>query len=175
MAGGQGLTREKYKRQLAIERITGLPLPSGFKSKAMQKGNDDEPLAREHYEFVNDVDVVQVGFIFHPWLEHAGVSPDGLVGDDGVLEIKCPNIETHLGYILTKKIPADYKHQINWGLACTDREWCDFVTFSKEMPINLRQITIKVYRDDKAIKSLEEAALKFNEEVEQLINQLRNL
>ncbi len=172
MAGGQSKTKDSYRVQLAIERITGKPVASGYKSAAMQKGNDDEPLAREYYEFANDADVVQVGFILHPTLLNAGCSPDGLVGDDGLIEIKCPNIETHINYLLSKKIPGNYMSQIQWELACTGRKWCDWMTFSKEMPIHLRSLIIRVFRDEKRIAELESTAKQFNIEVDNLIKQL---
>jgi putative phage-type endonuclease len=172
MAGGAGIIKEKYRVQLAIERITKKPVPMDFKSSAMIKGNDDEPLAREHYEFMNDVDTEQVGFVFHPTLSRAGASPDSLVGDDGLLEIKCPNMGTHVNYLLSKKIPKNYLDQMQWQMACTGRQWCDWVTFCKEMPIHLRVLIIRVNRDEQRIAELEQAAFEFDGGIEQLIIKL---
>ncbi len=176
MAGGEGITREKYKVQMAIERITEKPVPMDFKSRAMIKGNEDEPLAREHYEFTNDVDTQQVAFVFHPTLKRAGASPDSLVGESGLLEIKCPNIVTHVNYLLTKKIPTIYLIQMQWQMACNpDRLWCDWMTFEKSMPIHLRSLVIRVYRDEQKIAEFERAAEKFNNEVNELIKKLGEL
>lgn len=175
MAGGEGKTKNKYRIQLAIERITKTPVPMDFKSRAMIKGGEDEPLAREHYEFINDVDTKQVGFVIHPRLNRSGASPDSLVGDDGLLEIKCPNINTHIDYLLSKKIPTDYMTQMQWQMACTGRTWCDWMTFCKEMPIHLRSMIIRVERNEQRIAELEEAAIQFDKEIEQLIHQLENL
>lgn len=175
MAQGKGLTKDKYMVELAVERITGQPIQGGYKSKAMLRGNEDEPLAREFYEFANDVDVEQVTFVIHPSLINAGASPDGLVGSDGLLEIKNPNMETHVSYLLSKKIPSNYLHQVYWQMACTGRLWCDWMTYCKEMPIHLRSMVIRVYRDEKKINELENTAHQFNEEVEQLIAKLENL
>lgn len=175
MAKGSGKTRDKYKTQLAIERMTGIPVKMDYKSAAMIKGNEDEPLAREYYEFLNDTDARQVTFVYHPTLKNAGVSPDSLIGEDGLLEIKCPNMETHVEYLLTKKIPGNYFLQIQWELACTTRLWCDFFSYCKELPIHLRSLMIRVYRDEQKITELENAAKQFNEEIEQLIIKLREL
>lgn len=172
MAGGTGKTRDKYLLQLAIERLTGKVVMSSFKSKPMMKGNEDEPLAREHYEFINDADVRQVAFVLHPLIPMAGVSPDGLIGEDGVLEIKCPNLETHVEYLLTRKIPGNYMTQVQWELACTGRQYCDWMTYCKEMPIHLRSMIIRVHRDESRISALESAAVQFNKEIEQLIIKL---
>jgi putative phage-type endonuclease len=172
VAGGEGRTRDKYRIQLAIERITGKPVVMDFKSRAMIKGNEDEYLAREHYEFINDVESRQVTFVHHPTLKNCGASPDSLIGDDGLLEIKCPNIETHIGYLLSREIPRIYMLQMRWELACTGRKWCDFMSYSKEMPIHLRSLIIRVERDEKDIKELENIALQFDAEVDQLVKQL---
>lgn len=175
MAKGDGLTRDKYRVQLAIERMTGKPTQQTFKSKAMIRGNEDEPLAREYYEFLNDVDVRQVMFVWHPHLDHAGASPDGLVGDDGLLEIKCPNMETHIGYLLAKKVPGKYLIQMQWQMACTGRAWCDFMSYCKELPIHLRAWIIRVPRDEAKIAELERMAAQFNTEIEALIKKLGEL
>lgn len=172
MAKGDGKTRDKYRIQLAIERITGKPAGNTFKSAAMKRGNEHEPLAREHYEFVNDVDVQQVAFVLHQTLSNAGASPDGLVGDDGLLEIKCPDQSTHIEYLLSKKVPGKYLLQIQWQLACTKRLWCDFMTYSHDLPIHLRAMAIRVHRDEQKINELERAAIQFDNEIETLIKQL---
>jgi putative phage-type endonuclease len=168
MAKGAGIVRNKYLTKLSIERITKTPIQMDFKSAAMIKGNADEPLAREHYEFINDVDAVQVAFVHHQTIENCGASPDSLIGDDGLLEIKCPNIETHVGYLLTKKIPGNYMSQMQWQMACTGREWCDWMTYCKDMPIHIRSMIIRVFRDEQRISEMEIAVKIFNDEVDEL-------
>jgi putative phage-type endonuclease len=175
MAGGKGLTRETYKMKLVAERLTGKAAAMSFKSAAMIKGNEDEPLAREHYAFMQDVETTQVSFVYHDSIDWCGASPDSLIDDDGILEIKCPNIETHIKYLLEDKIPRDYALQMQWLLTCCARDWCDWMTYSKEMPPRLRAKIVRVYRDEKVIKSLEDAAKKLNEEIDEIINQLGNL
>lgn len=174
MAKGAGSTRQKYLIQLAIERLTGQPVTGGFKSSAMQKGNDDEVLAREDYWFNTDEEIEIVSFIKHPRLPNCGGSPDALVGNDGGLEIKCPNLETHLGYLLNPKVPTNYLWQIHWLMACSGRDWWDFMSYAKEMPNDLRRLIIRVDRDENKIKQLEDEAVKLNDEVEQLIKKLRS-
>lgn len=172
IAGGKGLVKDKYRTRLAIERLTGQPTPEGFKSKAMIKGNEDESLAREHYEFINDVDIKQVGFIHHPTLKNTGASPDGLVGDDGLIEIKCPDVHTHIEYITSKKIPRGYLLQMQWEMACTGRKWCDFITYRHELPVNIRSMIIRVNRDNAKIAELEKAVKEFDQEIDQLVTKL---
>ena len=173
MAKGNGLTRQKYLNQLAIERITGKPMSHGFKSKSMQKGNDDEPLARQEYWITSELDVETVTFVFHPTIANAGASPDALVGFDGGLEIKCPDLNTHIEYLVNKKIPTNYVWQIQWLLACTGRDWFDWMSYAKELPPDLRKLIIRVVRDDKKIQQLESEAERLNNDVEQLIKKLR--
>ena len=173
MAKGNGLTRQKYLNQLAIERITEKPVSLSFKSKAMQKGNADEPLARSEYWTTSDLDVETVTFVFHPFIPNAGASPDALVGFDGGLEIKCPDLNTHIEYLVNKKIPADYMWQIQWQMACTGRDWFDWMSYAKEMPPDLRRLVIRVERDEKKIQQLETEAERLNSDVEQLIKKLR--
>jgi len=172
IAGGKGLVKDKYRTRLAIERLTGQPTPEGFKNKAMIKGNEDEPLAREHYEFMNDVDVKQIGFVHHPTLKNTGASPDGLVGDDGLIEIKCPDVHTHIDYITSKKIPRGYLLQMQWEMACTGRQWCDFITYRHELPVNIRSMIIRVNRDNAKIDEIEKAVKEFGQEIDQLVTKL---
>ena len=175
LAGGNGIVRAKYRTQLAIERITGNPIAMDYKSAAMIKGSQDEPFARAHYEFENDVESVQIAFAFHPTIKRAGCSPDSFIGDDGLLEIKCPNMVTHVNYLLDKKIPGVYLKQMHWQMACTGRTWVDWLTYCREMPIQLRSFTIRIHRDEKIIKEYEAAAEKFNGEIDCLVKKLGEL
>jgi predicted phage-related endonuclease len=166
------LTRAKYARELAVERITGQPLPDNYKSEAMRKENADEPLAREAYEFISDVTAEIVTFVLHPTIANAGASPDALIGTDGGIEIKCPNLQTHVKYCLDREIPREYWLQMQWHMACAGREWFDYMSFAKELPMHLRKLIIRVPRDDAAIAKIEKEVIIFNNEIESIINRL---
>jgi putative phage-type endonuclease len=175
LAGGSGATREKYLHQLAVERIIGRSAKRGFKSKSMQYGNEMESVARDHYEFVNACTIEQVAYIRHPSIDHAGMSPDGLIDDDGLIEIKCPDPETHVDYLLTRDIPANYMYQMQWQMACSGRSWCDWMSYCDELPNNIRALIIRVPRDDKMISYIEMQARLLNHEIEQLIETLEKI
>jgi putative phage-type endonuclease len=171
MAGGSGLTRDKYRCQLAIERMTGKPI-EGFKSYAMQQGNEREPLARSYYEFQQDVDVVEAGFTLHTTIKNTGASPDGLVGDDGLIEIKSPELHTHIKYLISGVIPKDYIYQMQYCMEVFNRQWCDFISYNPDMPVHLRLSIFRVYRDDEMIKILCNEIVAFDQEIENLIKKL---
>lgn len=144
MAEGDGLTREKYRTRLAIERLIGKPLGGdGFTTKDIQRGNELEPEAREYYEFYSGSTITQVPFIYHEELDIGMASPDALVDDDGLLEIKCPSYAVHVKYLRTKKIPRAYLLQMFWQMACTDRQWCDWLSYCPELPPNARALIIR--------------------------------
>lgn len=162
-----GLTRKKLLFDVVTERITGKPV-EGFFSSAMQWGIDTEPFARQEYAERNFVKVEKSGFHLHPTIEYAGASPDGLVGDNGLIEIKCPNTSTHIETLASKKAPAKYIPQMQFQMACTGRDWCDFVSYDPRIPQNYFQI--RVERDNKYIKEMEQAVIEFLEEVEKFVN-----
>src|SRR6476619_1024978 len=124
---GWGTSRANYAAQLIAERLTGCVAPS-FTNQAMIHGTETEPEARRAYEFFVDRDVQQIGFVPHPSIAMSGASPDGLVGDDGLLELKCPNTATHIETLLTGRIPDKYVKQMQFQMACTRRAWCDFAS-----------------------------------------------
>jgi putative phage-type endonuclease len=175
LAEGDGLTREKYKIKLAIERLTGKPLDDGFKTKYTERGNELEPEARDVYEIITGSYVEQIPFMRHPTIEMGLASPDSLVNFDGLLEIKCPAVHTHINYVLTRKIPRAYMLQMYFQMACTGRQWCDFMSYFPEAPINIRSLIIRVARDEGEISAIERQTIKFNEEVDNLVKQLREM
>lgn len=176
LAGGEGLSREKYKTQLAIERLTGKPLKDGFKNSHMERGNLLEPEARELYCFLYGVDIEQTGFLRHPRIEWLGASPDGLiVGDNGLIEIKSPLPHVHVGYLLNKCIPRKYLLQMQLQMAVTVRMFCDFISYCADMPPRLRLLVIRFRRDNALIAELETEATLFNAEVESLAETMRTL
>jgi putative phage-type endonuclease len=174
MAEGNGVTRENYAIKLAFERLTGKPVMDGFKTDDTQRGVELEPQARAYYEFFYESTITQVPFIYHAETNIGLASPDALVNDDGLLEIKCPKYNTHIKYLKTKKIPRNYMLQMYWQMACTGRQWCDWLSFYPELPANTRALIIRVPRDDGQIEVLEREVRRFNEEINQLTDFLRD-
>jgi putative phage-type endonuclease len=169
---GYSASRTNYMTQLVLERITQTKAES-YSNAAMQWGTEQEPFARAAYEMHSGVLVDQVGFVLHPSIESAGMSPDGLVGSDGLVEIKCPLSKTHVRYKLENKVPAEYRTQMLWQMACSERAWCDFVSFDPRMPEDLQLFVIRFERDDEAIKAMEAEVLVFLSEVDSIIKRLR--
>lgn len=168
---GYSATRDNYMAQLVCERLTG-EKAEGFSNAAIQHGIDTEPLARAAYEALHDVLVDEVGFVPHPSIEMAGASPDGLVGEDGLIEIKCPQTNTHIETLLSQSVPGKYNTQMQFQMACTGRKWCDFVSFDNRLPADLQLFVKRVPRDDVFIKQMEEEIVKFLKELDTKINQL---
>jgi len=168
---GYSASRDNYMAQLICERLTGLKGES-FTNAAMQHGTDTEPLARAAYEAYADVLVDEVGFVPHPTIEMAGASPDGLVGDDGLLEIKCPNTATHIETLISKVVPSKYNTQMQFQMACTGRKWCDFVSFDNRLPEMFQLFVTRVPRDEVFIRLIESEIVQFIAELDDKINKL---
>lgn len=171
---GWGASRANYAAQLIAERLTGVPAES-YTNAAMQWGTVTEPQARAAYSFFADVEVVEVGFIDHPRVPMSGASPDGLAGDDGLIEIKCPGTATHLDTLLGAEIDGKYIKQMQWQLACTGRTWCDFVSFDPRLPAELQIKIIRVQRDDGLIMSMERDVAEFLAEIDAKMDKLTQL
>jgi putative phage-type endonuclease len=171
---GYSASRDNYMAQLVCERLTGQKGES-FTNAAMQHGTDTEPLARAAYEALRDVLVDEVGFVPHPSIIMAGASPDGLVSEDGLLEIKCPNTATHIETLLSQSVPGKYFTQMQFQLACTGRQWCDFVSFDNRLPDELQLFVKRVPRDNEFIKQMEDEVVKFLNELDIKIAQLMDL
>lgn len=140
---------EGYINQIAIERLTGIPTPS-FKSSWMQRGNDLEPEARIAYEFKTFNKVHEVGFVeLDEWV---GVSPDGLIGEKGSIEIKCLGADAFSECKLTGKIDKDYIIQMQGVLWVCEREWCDFTVYYPGLSLYIN----RQFRDETMIKKLQE-------------------
>ena len=168
---GYSTSRDNYMAQLVCERLTNQKAES-FTNAAMQWGTETEPLARAAYEALHDVLVDEVGFVPHPSIQMAGASPDGLVGEDGLIEIKCPNTATHIDTLLTQTVPTKYFTQMQFQLACTGRKWCDFVSFDNRLPDKLQLFVKRVPRDDTYIKLMESEIVQFIAELDDKINKL---
>lgn len=157
---GPSASRANYMAELVAERLTGAR-GEAFTNAAMAWGTDNEAEARLAYEFRTDATVDQVGFIPHPSIEMSGASPDGLVGADGLVEIKCPNTATHIETLLTGVIPGKYETQMLWQMACTGRAWCDFASFDPRLPEEMRLYVKRFARDEKRIAEMEEQVREF--------------
>jgi putative phage-type endonuclease len=168
---GYSASRDNYMAQLVCERLTKQKA-EGFTNAAMQHGTETEPLARLSYEVSQNVLVDEVGFIPHPTIEMSGASPDGLVNDDGLIEIKCPNTATHIETLLSESVPTKYYTQMQFQMACTGREWCDFVSFDNRLPPELQLFVKRVPRDDTYIRLMEAEIVQFLAELDDKINKL---
>ena len=169
---GESAGRKNLKMDLVAERLTGKPTDS-FTNSAMQWGTEQEPFARIAYEAYKGIFVEQIPFMDHPTIEWFGCSPDGLVGEDGLLEIKAPNTTTHIEYIQDGKPPSRYIPQMMAQMACTGRKWCDFASFDPRMPEELQLFVVRLNRDDAYIQEMEAEVKKFLDEVEQVLAQLK--
>ena len=170
---GWGASRANYMAELIAERLTGVPAEK-YTNGAMQWGTDTEPQARAAYSFYAETDVTEVGFIEHPRIPLTGASPDGLIGVDGLVECKCPNTATHLDTLLGGEIPAKYITQMQWQLACTEREWCDWVSYDPRLPGSMQLFVKRVHRDDAMIADLEKLVREFLAEIEIKVRALRD-
>lgn len=170
---GYGADRENYAAQLVAERLTGKPADS-FSNAAMQWGIDMEANARAAYaESIGD-SPVEVGFIDHPVIAWSGASPDGLVGFDGLVEIKCPNTATHIRTLNGAGIDRKYLLQMQWQMATTERDWCDFVSFDPRLPDEMQMHVRRVERDDALLAEIEAEVTKFLDEVAATVAQLES-
>jgi putative phage-type endonuclease len=172
--GTYGASRATYLGELIAERLTGVAA-DGFKSPAMQWGSDTEPMARAAYQFRTLSPVARVGCVLHPKIEDALCSPDGLIGSDGLVELKCPNTSTHCDFMLGAAIPDRYIQQVQWQLACTGRIWCDYASFDPRLPEDLRLWVHRIERDDNRIEELEDEVKGFLRDLELRLKDLGNL
>jgi len=168
---GPSAMRTNYHAELVAERLTGTPA-SKFTNGAMQWGTDTEPEARQVYAMTHAVEVVEVGLVIHPTIDMSAASPDGLVGDDGMVEIKCPNTATHIATLLDQKVPAKYATQMQWQMACTGRTWSDFVSYDPRMPGNMSMFVQRVERDDAVIDDLTAEVVRFLADVDKTVAEL---
>lgn len=169
---GYSTSRANYMADLIVERLTG-KAPEGFTSSAMQWGTETEPQARMAYEIITGNEVTETGFVLHPQIEGFGASPDGLVGEDGLIEIKCPNTNTHINTLLDEKISHKYVIQMHVQMLCTERDWCDFVSFDPRLPIDMQLFIKRVERDKKLADEILGEVVKFLEEIDEKIEALK--
>lgn len=169
---GPSASRKNYMAQLLTERLTGQKADS-YSNAAMQWGTDTEPQARAMYELETGRDVVEVGFIDHPVIAMSGASPDGLVGEAGLVEIKAPNTATHIETLRGAAIDKKYVLQMQWQMACTGRQWCDFVSFDPRLPSAMQLYVARVERDATLIAAMESEVASFLAEINKAEEELR--
>ena len=168
---GYGASRANYMTELVLERLTGRRA-EGFTNAAMQWGIDTEADAKAAYEFRTNAEIEAVGFVDHPTIPMTGASPDGLVGSKGLIEIKCPTSSTHIDYLLTGMVPRKYELQMQWQMACTERDWCDFVSYDPRLPANLSMLIKRIDRDDDLIAEAGIEVMEFLAEVDRTVELL---
>jgi putative phage-type endonuclease len=163
---GPSASRANYMAELLIERLTNNEAEH-YHSKPMERGLMLESDAMAAYSRLINSVIDEVGFVPHPTIAMAGASPDGLIGEDGLVEFKCPHAATHLELLLSGLIPTKYIHQMQWEMACTGRKWCDFVDYDPRFPEPMRLWKKRVNRDNKWIENLETNVLRFLAELEE--------
>lgn len=171
---GESAYRKRAKYEIIRERLTGRRIES-YKTALMQRGIDLEPLARAKYEHIKNVMVDQVPFVEHPTIPMAGASPDGLIGDFALLEIKCPSPENHLAHLIDDgaELVATYNPQCQWQMACMpDRKFVDLVSFDPDQKEHLQLFIKRLYRDDAWIAEAEREVIALNDEIENIILKL---
>lgn len=169
IAKGYGASRANYMGELLVERLTGAQ-GERFVSKEMLWGIEKEPDAKAVYEFFYDVTIEAASFVHHPTIDMSGASPDGLIGDRGLIEVKCPNTATHIDFLLSDEVDLRYRKQMCWQLLCTQRDWCDFASFDPRMPerlqLRVRRFELKALLKDNQIGDLETEARAFLAELD---------
>ncbi len=168
---GYSASRANYMAELICERLTGSKT-EGYTNAAMQWGVDNEESARNAYAFMHNAEVIEAGFDIHPTIAEFGASPDGYIGDDGQVEIKCPNTATHLETLLNDSMEGKYITQMQSQMACTGRKWCDFISYDPRLPADMQLWVKRIYRDDVLIKTIETEVMTFLEELGTKLNKL---
>lgn len=171
---GEASVRKNLRAKLIAERLTGQREES-YTSAAIQHGVDYEPIARALYEVKQGIEVTEMGWIPHPTIQNTGASPDGLVGEDGLIEIKCPNTSTHIETMLRGKEPSEYRRQMLWQMECTGRKWCDFVSYDPRLPPEMQLFIVRFHRDEKAIEELRDGVILFLKELDEVIAKLKEI
>lgn len=171
---GEAASRANYRAELVAQRLTG-QVQESFTNSAMERGTELEPFARATYEIRFGEVVEETGFVKHPRIKWTGASPDGLVGKDGLLEIKCPNTSTHIGYLLAGTAPLQYVPQMTWQVACTGRKWCDFASYDPRMPEQLQLFVVRFTPTAEQITETEKEVIAFLAEIDETVKKLEGM
>lgn len=174
-SGAPSLTRAAYMAELIAEALTGQPA-NAFKGNAdTERGIQLEPEARLAYELATGDSVRQVGLVLHPTLERVAASPDGLVGEAGGLEIKCPKPHVHLEYLLTGQPPSTYQPQMGMQILCAGLEWVDFVSYCPTFPEDMRLFIIRFTPKPDYLREIEVEVVKFLGEMDAKLAQIKKM
>lgn len=171
---GFGASRANYAAELIAERLTGTQ-GDFYVNDAMRRGTELEPIARDAYSFSSGHSVTETGFVPHPTIPMAGASPDGLIGDDGLVEIKCCGTAKHIALLTGEKADDRYVKQVLWQLACTGRQWCDLAYYDPRLPVEMQLHVVHIARDDEAIAEMEAGVIAFLAEIDGKVAELTNL
>ena len=169
---GYSASRANYMAELICERLTG-ERQAGFSSAAMQWGTETEPQARMAYEIMTGATVIETGFVLHPTIPGFGASPDGLIDDNGLVEIKCPNTATHIETLLSEGVQNKYITQMHVQMLCAGRDWCDFFSFDPRLPVELQMFIKRVEFDKELADQIVTEVQAFIAEMEAKIDQLK--
>jgi len=163
--GKQSKQRTKYMYQLAGETITGIQ-EEGYQNANMLRGKEMEAEARQLYQLISGLEVQEVGFCL---AEGYGASPDGIVAEKGLLELKCPILATHVGYLLSNSLPSEYFQQVQGQLLVTGREWVDFFSYYP----GIKPMITRVVRDEKFLEILKKELKEFCKELKEVIKKIK--
>lgn len=173
-SGAPSATRKNYMMELLCERLTGHQGGMDLsRNAAVQRGVELEPFACMAYEADKGLMVIETGLVMHPTIKGFGASPDGLAGDDGVLEIKCPNTATHIATMQSSRHDPQYEWQMLAQMACTGRQWADFVSYDDRLPEELQYVCHRYEIDHKRIREMESGIREFLEELNELEKEMR--
>lgn len=170
--GAPSATRAAYLGELIAETLTGQPCNAFQGNADTERGQETEPAARVAYEIATKQMVDECGLVIHPRIERSAASPDGVVGDDGLLEIKCPRVHIHLDYLLSGQPPKAYVPQMAWQAACTERKFVDFVSYCPQMPEDLRLFVVRYVPTPAYLDSLERAVIAFLADMDDKLKQI---
>ncbi len=168
----ESTVRRNYRAQLICEILTGKAVEDQFQSWDMKRGIELEPRARVEYEIKAGVIVDKCGFIPHHSIPRAGASPDGLIGQDGLVQFKCVKTATHLDWLMEKIVPVEHRGQMYFEMACTGRKWSDFVSYEPNLPQQLQLFVARLSRDEAEIAEIETEVRKLNAEIDEIIQRL---
>ena len=171
--GGDNAERAGYKVKIVTEILTNSPVMDGYVSEAMRWGTEYEQFARAAYEVGEGIEVEETGFLLHDEIDRWGGSPDGLVGNYGGVEFKCPNSTTHIKWMLAGVVPPEHEPQMSAYMSITGRKWWDFCSFDPRLPLHLQLFTKRLLRDENRIAEIEAGVLQFLAEVDEMVAKLQ--
>lgn len=172
--GVSSAKRTAYLWQIVQETITGRPAPAEYVNDAMRWGSQTEPFAAGQYQDERGIVLDHVGLIVHPTIERMAYSPDGLVGEDGLWEAKCPTTQTMLQWLLAGVIPEQHLPQLDLGLAVTGRDWIDFMAYDPRLPDGMDRMILRHHRDEARVKNAEAEVVQFLAEVDEIVAKLKD-